>query len=341
MPVTRRWVTGQKAVNRFDDLALDQLWVFSRVPQERDFGKDGYLDVTTRGEFDGTCVAVQIKGGRSYHAGEGYRITASAENRRLWFSSPLPVIGIAWDPATEQCYWVDARALLREHGLRSPIIAPEAQSLTGEGIERFADYVRVHGRAEYGLLALGSDNPDQQVAGVYAALAQGRRDPRALVLLRRVIAHLAEDALPAAVSVLSYATPHPDVFWGPANSIDPTTKAQIASTFHWSPDEVALLLGVIDPENGVRRGAIGQCSYLLLEADPDRHLSVRAGIGRSLTSGRDHAAAWGLCLLTYWAGVKGGEVFTALVEEWPELASLTLVREVSGALSEFGFVSLE
>jgi hypothetical protein len=129
--------------------------------------------------------------------------------------------------------------------------------------------------------------------------------------------------------------------WGSDNSLDQSVKAQVTATFHWTPDEVAVLLGAIDLENGVARGSVGQCVYMLLVADPGIDATLPAGIGRALDRSQPDAAGWGVCLATYWAGREGHVVLSDLLRRRPELQAISLVREVQAAVLQFGYISLE
>jgi hypothetical protein len=64
--ITQSWRAGREAVAEFGLFCAKQGWIFVEVPEQSDFGKDGYVDLTTpEGEVPGNCFAVQVKGGRS------------------------------------------------------------------------------------------------------------------------------------------------------------------------------------------------------------------------------------------------------------------------------------
>ena len=86
------WVTSRRAVSAFNAFCLEQGWVFTETPEQTDFGKDGYLDFAYQGHLTGQCIAVQIKGGRSYRSGDGFCISADRRHRTLWMNSSVPVL---------------------------------------------------------------------------------------------------------------------------------------------------------------------------------------------------------------------------------------------------------
>ena len=85
--VSETWVTSQKAVNAFRAFSLDQGWVFTETPEQTDFGKDGYLDFTRNGRLTGQCIALQIKGGVSFHRRDSFVIPADRRRRTFWMES--------------------------------------------------------------------------------------------------------------------------------------------------------------------------------------------------------------------------------------------------------------
>ena len=98
-------MTSQEAVNAFEAFCLDQGWVFTETPEQTDFGKDGYLDFSKEGRLTGQCIALQIKGGVSFHRRGSYVIPADRRRRTFWSESSVPVFGIVWDPADGGLYW--------------------------------------------------------------------------------------------------------------------------------------------------------------------------------------------------------------------------------------------
>jgi len=102
--VSDSWATGRKAVAAFERFCTEQKWVFTELPGQADFGKDGYVDFSNGDRLTGQCIAVQIKGGRSFRRKGGYEVTADARRRHLWADSTVPVFGIVWDPTDDSLF---------------------------------------------------------------------------------------------------------------------------------------------------------------------------------------------------------------------------------------------
>jgi hypothetical protein len=122
--VSDTWVTSEKAVNAFEAFCLDQGWVFTETSEQTDFGKDGYLDFSKEGRLTGQCIALQIKGGVSFHRRDSYVIPADRRRRTFWRESSIPVFGIVWDPAGGGLYWTDLTGTLRNEGLDATLQIP-------------------------------------------------------------------------------------------------------------------------------------------------------------------------------------------------------------------------
>lgn len=226
--------------------------MFVEVPGQSDFGKDGYVDIATGvGAVTGACFAVQIKGGRSYRRGDGYRIDGTEANRRLWASSTLPVLGIVWDPDEERLAWLDLTAVLNDAGVNAELHVPAVQHLGDESaIRRFRKYVGSTAHRAASVLDLASRDVDMQLAAVAASYHIGRTDGRALILLRRLMFSLERAAQRSAVWALASAIPHPDIFGSAEGSPDPAAEALLEPTLRWSVVEVVDLLGLMDEEGG-------------------------------------------------------------------------------------------
>ena len=162
----------------------------------------------------GPCIAVQIKGGRSFRNADGYSLNASDSQRCFWEMSTVPIFGIVWDPDTDGLYWCDITGTLRKQGHQARIHAPKHNELNStEGASSFQEYAVASSIAGPIALALASDDLLLQVAAVEDTLAFGKRDPRYFVLLRRIMFALHGDALDHAIYVLGKLTMNPDVYF--------------------------------------------------------------------------------------------------------------------------------
>ncbi|HUY50884.1 MAG TPA: DUF4365 domain-containing protein [Streptosporangiaceae bacterium] len=261
--VSETWVTSQKAVNAFREFCLDQAWVFTETPEQTDFGKDGYLDFSRNGRLTGQCIAVQIKGGVSFHRRDSFVIPADGRRRNFWMKSSVPVFGIVWDPIGGGLYWTNLTGALRNQGINSTLQIPARNRIDTEGLEGFLDAMW---RSTTGLtiaLAFGSDDAELQDVAAYDCFGLGRADPRYLILLRRVMFGLHSTALDRAIKVLNYCTHNGDNAY-PQNWMSEDSRATVRKHFVWTVDEAVELLDRTPDEEGFDRGAFSSCIYWLL-----------------------------------------------------------------------------
>jgi len=83
---------GESYINNFVHHKLE--WIYRSVPQESDFGIDGYIDIVSDGNVTGQTIAVQIKCGDSYfNKKTDNNIRYDGENKHLnYYTNSLPSI---------------------------------------------------------------------------------------------------------------------------------------------------------------------------------------------------------------------------------------------------------
>src|SRR5262249_10480158 len=120
---------------------------------------------------------------------------------------------------------------------------------------------------------LGSTDLNRQAAALFQCFVLSFAGPEPLIAVRRAFAGLRPPVNELAIDLLSHCTPHPDIFWSKKNMLPTPVRDAVAAEFRWSVAEAWSLLKVIDPENGIDRGSIGQSVYMLLFEDP-AHVTV-------------------------------------------------------------------
>ena len=339
MRVTDRWVTSKQAVNVFATWCAARSWVFQPVDASNDFGKDGYVDITDDdGTLTGELFSVQVKGGESWSATDGYRIPVG-KHREVWMNSPVPVIGVVHDPRDGRLRWANLTAALREDRQLVSILVPEDASLDDDHqLQLLVESVRTTTRP--GLpLGLGSANDDEQEAAVWDCFAIARRNADALIAVRRSFLALGERGRLAGLVALAFCTPHPDVAWTKQNTLPGPIQRVVCASMRWTVPEVWQLLEMVDPETAFERGSIGQCIYMLLFEDPDcRRLARRTALAAATDA--PTVAAWATALYLYLVGESGPAEWTRLCAERPELADGPHADHFTATLRDFGYITL-
>lgn len=273
--VRQNWPTERAAVNAVTDFFERNHCIVQAVSGENDIGKDAYVDLTEGLRVTGVMIAVQVKGGAQVRRRSGYGVPFSADDAELFSDSTIPVIGIAFDEDNGSLWWVNLTAYCRarrEGGDGRGGFASAPDQLTASSLPDFKAAMKAATKAEehVNILDLVSDNPQQQASAVNDCFALGRRDPRAMLLLRRLLITLHPDAIMAGLGALAYLTPHPDIGWTSRNWISGPVKARLRNELRWSPAELQLLLSAVDDDADMwGRGGAGEDITMLLLEDPD------------------------------------------------------------------------
>ena len=333
--ISDSWVTSRAAVEAFASWCTSRKWVFLPIDGGSDFGRDGFVDVSSSGSLTGETFGVQVKGGASWRAAGGHRIPVG-KHRTLWKNSTVPFIGIVHDGALR---WVNLTTALRENPECSSVFVADAARLDAGGqIEALLTSVRSSALA--GLpLGLGSSSEDEQRSAVWDCFAIARQNADALVALRRSFLALDDRPRRNAVVALSLCTPHPDVFWVPGkNWLPPATQRAVCNSMRWSVTEAWELLALIGSEGGFARGSLGQCIYMLLVQHPDCEDLMRETAMAAASEDPD-VTLWAVLLLLHLSGRRGPQEWHALLSARPEVANMPLAAEYAETLGADGYIS--
>lgn len=336
MDVSDTWVQAELAVNRFDAVCIEQRWSFVPSPANRDFGKDGYVDLSEDGTITGESFFVQIKGGRSYAAGGGgYRIPVD-DHLTAWRDSPAAVIGVVHDPKDDLCRWVNLTSSLRDNPTQVSVYVHGGALLQGdEQLAQLTSSIKATHVRRYAPVGLGGLMTSDQGEAVWEAFGLGHRDAAPVIALRRSFLAFDRPAATEAIFVLSHFGDHPDIFWTEKNHPPKPVRDQVASTFRWSVHEVWQLLSFV--EDGFDRGTLGQCVLMLLNEDPNLMTTVE----RLVKIVDDELILGWAVVLT--VGLAGGEATAALEDlliARPDLATCDLGAQTIALVKEFGGIDL-
>lgn len=116
--------------------------VVDEVDGRSDYGRDLNVDITESAEITGVVIGIQVKGGRKFIKNNRWELPASDKDQYYWAESGVPVVGVLWNPGTEEMRWVNLTEYARyRRGGGEPI------SDWVEGYESFSpDLVHFHER---------------------------------------------------------------------------------------------------------------------------------------------------------------------------------------------------
>lgn len=327
--------------------------VVDEVDGRSDYGRDLNVDVTRESEITGGIIGVQVKGGRTFYKRGQWIIPAKPTDWHYWRSSTVPIIGMVHDPDTAAIRWINLSQLARssvqidEGGYSS---APQSDEVTevvvtkvldDGNLDLFLDEVETYLAAttESAYLLLVDADDDRRRRGVFNCWTVGRRDPRPLILLRRLLPSMTARSLLDGIVVLAHATPHPDIFWTKENWITPLIKEEVSATLRWSADELATLVHAVETmdEGGAdwQRGGVGQSLWSIMVVDPDLCEKLPGAIRICVETGHLQAALRLLICHQYLADDPVA-VVDAMMKEHPALADDEMAAYLVEHVREWG-----
>jgi hypothetical protein len=337
LPSTR--IVSREGINATQTFFERHGCVFQEVAQQNDFGKDANVDVVQGRVVTFLCVALQIKSGGSYRAANGNYVIPLDSHAETWRRSTVPVFGIVYDPADQALRWADLTGYLRTHPEQDSGSVPVSRNSLLNDLTLCSDLIpalsgySTGGAIELNLLSPGDLQPD----AVFDAWGLGRHDARYLLLLRRLVLELDPLATRNAIYVLGHATPHPDIFWTEDNWILPEIKTRVRKSFHWSPEEIAHMVRVIEPEEW-GRGTLGQSFDMMVYEDPKGMSVLNQSMALLIESDPEFAVRVATLILIRSEDQR--HELSLMVREYPGLMSISWFREIAATIEQFGYVSL-
>lgn len=275
--------TGRDGINFVRRLVERQNSTFQEIDLHNDLGNDAYLEFVVEENATGCCVALQIKSGSSYRAGQDrYAFHSDRDHFEYWASHALPVLAVIFDPDKEKAVWVDITNHLRTNPsliTKGPYMIYADQDFSestfsdfrdhcleyrdqfsrepnfGRALQSFSDRENVE-RCFDGLGALFSYHRNQSATWYYliSCISNYREHP----ILRHLVARLCH--IPG----------HGDIFWSKRNTIDEEVRqaALLMMKERFDRRDALTLLSVID-DAGIDRGTIGHCVHALVDTMED------------------------------------------------------------------------
>jgi hypothetical protein len=296
----RGGINAVRALLERHDLVVDE------VDGRSDYGRDLNVDVTQGSEITGGIIGVQVKGGKTFYRHGQWVIPATPADWHYWRSSTVPIIGMVHDPDTAAIRWINlsevARSRVQIDGFSAAPQSDEAtevvvtEVLDDANFDRFLNEVETYltATAESAYLLLVDSDDDLRRRGVFNCWTLGRRDPRPLIILRRLLPWMTGRSLIDGITVLAHATPHPDIFWTQRNWIPPLIENKVRAALRWSSDELATLVNAVetmdDGGSDWQRGGVGQSLWSIMVVDPDLCQKLPGAVRICMDAGQLHAA---------------------------------------------------
>ncbi len=332
-------ITSKTGLNFVRTIVEDAGSLFHKIEQENDLGIDGLIEFVRDGQPLGKQVAVQVKSGNSYFNSKSEQCLIPIENHRdYWSKYPLPVIGIAYIPNLMHAHWVDIKPYLKRFSQAAVIrfTASEANRLDPESFQRIflprlqqeVPEIPLH----KALSLFQSSKKDESHLGLVVLF---RKYPNERQVWNEFVRYFVEkpsaDVAPILIYYIAHVPWHGDIaHFGEALTKETRDYAQ--SLFNrFGRSEIEKLLGFIDTESQISRGAIGQSVEALVSSlpDVDRTLSAIASDRSSDLFIRECAAL----ILAMHIGKDAKPILEQLIA-----AGSWYSQELQSYLNEYGLV---
>lgn len=263
---TRASVTAKRGVNHVRAAVEHSGSLFIKIDHENDLGVDAYVELIQEGKPLHKQVALQIKSGQSYFdASKLECVFPIGSHRDCWLQHPLPVYGVVYVPSLKNAYWVDLKHYLQclpsATVVRFPIIA--ANKFDEDCFARIfapgvASMVPSLSLDEALSLAHSQSQGDVQL-GIMVLFRRFPNEVSTWNMLVEIVKTRPLEFIPETLPYyLAHIPWHPDIFaFGEIPNQD--TRAYARSRFsEFGFSEVIKLLLLIDPEESISRGSVGQ-----------------------------------------------------------------------------------
>ena len=285
MPTYKRSAVTSKEGSNFVRTVVEGAGsLFIKIEQENDLGIDALFEFI-RGERPiNKQIAVQIKSGASYYSPDTEECAFPiGDHRSYWSSHPLPVFGIVYVPAKSAAYWINIKHYLKANSEAATIRFPATQAnlLNAQTFETLF-VPAVLGEVpqlsyDQALRLADSRRPSETYLGL---LVLFRRYPSDRAVWDRLVSLFkalpVEEIPPVWVYWLAHIPGHGDIlYYGQAPSEEIRTYVRgLFSQFDYA--DILKLLGLIDPENQIGRGTLGQSVEAIISCLPHAAVLLRS-----------------------------------------------------------------
>jgi Domain of unknown function (DUF4365) len=284
MPTYQRWaITAKQGVNFVRAVLEDAGSLFHKIEHENDLGIDALVELLRDGKPLNHQIAVQIKSGQTYYNREpGECVFPIANHRDYWASHRLPVYGVVYVPTLKTAFWIDIKHYLKKYADATTI-----RYRTSEA-NRFDSSSFAH----LFVPSIVNETPSLSLEEAFCLARSPKADELylAVVVLFRRYANVPQvwdefvrclrerpvEEIPVhLVYYLAHVPGHGDIcYFG--EQITPATREYARLLLaKLGYGEIVKLLSLIDPENSISRGSIGQSVHAVLSSLPQAPALLR------------------------------------------------------------------
>lgn len=290
MPAYKRSaVTAKEGINFVRSAVESGGSLFIKIEQENDLGIDALIEFIRDERPLNKQIAIQVKSGASfYHPETEGCVFPIGDHRSYWSSHPLPVFGLIYVPSRNAAFWVDIKRYLKANSTATTV----RFSATQANIFTVATFATLFVPAVLGelpqlsyfeaLQLADSHRPSEIYLGLLVLFRQHQNDHAVWDRLLSLFKRLEPGEIPPIwVYWLAHVPGHGDILYygdAPSNEIRAYVRAKFAQ---FGLSEVLKLLDMIDPEDQIARGTLGQSVEAIISSLPNAAALLREVITRS------------------------------------------------------------
>lgn len=287
MPLDENAFTGQLGED-FISLVCTQSRTPYRATPRQDLGIDGQIEILDSDyRTTGQLILVQSKAGTSYVTDTGrYLVKADKEHFEAWAKYTIPIVGIVYNPDALDARWVNISEHLRDHpecvsdgpfqieALKEQVFSVDGFPGFRSSIEQFYAGLTRPRMEDVLDRYFTSETRDDRVRALWELFAYYRWTLAGCFTFHQLITQgNAITELGMLVDFISYYRSHPDRYYTQASLMPEQKSAQLQKIAdqclkEFDGLEVAKMLSVIDSDNGLNRGSLGQTVWILLSLIP-------------------------------------------------------------------------
>ena len=281
--LTNSSITAKNGLNFLKNIVEKNGSIFHKIELENDFGIDGIIEFFDKGIPTNISIAFQIKSGNSYiNKDESIACIPIDDHLSYWKEYALPVFGFVYNPDIDCGYWINIKEYLR-HFPENPTIQiriNRTNTLNNHNYKALFFpqmikkilYLNLADAIDY----FDSDNEVEHELGVSTLFHNHINDKETWnAFINYLIEKPIELISNRLIYYIAHIPWHGDIgYWGEPISEKVTMYARNKiSNF----DEITTikLLGLIDPENGMQRGTIGQSVEAIISCIYDKEEKLK------------------------------------------------------------------
>lgn len=314
-------ITAKKGINYIKTIVEDSGCLFHKIEQENDLGIDAIIEFIRNEKPAHKSIAVQIKSGPSYYNKNKNECSIPVDSHYdYWINYALPVCGIVYVPEINKGFYINIKTYLKNHGKSKKIkfIANRSNLIDFENFNKlFIPNVLSETpnlSLEEALSFFDSENNDETILG---SIVLFKRYVNNNETWDRFINHIVESTAEnldfRILHYLSHIPWHPDIFFTGESIKDEVKKYVKDKINQFDKRLIIKLLSIINEDEGIARGTIGQTVESILSTIDKINLYLEQIIlDKEINIEIRHLAA---TIYAYYNGIKSLKILSQITIE--------------------------